>query len=413
MTDHLLPSPAIQPTADAHAAEDGRPILFLHIPKTAGTSLFTTIGNLFGETQVEAVAMETQGRDERIARAAENADGRLACLYGHLPVDVIGHRLDRFRPFTILRHPVARVMSLFRFERANPDIAQFGLRPGFSFDEFLAVPPGAIESQITNGMTRMLAGDGTFTATGHPDYLRSADHPELIGKALDLLGRIDFGLAEDMAGTHRIIQHRWGVPFALDEMMLNTTSREGGGHAWPMIHAIIERNTLDLVLYEQAAALFRDRLARLAGTPAAPPALRMLFSPTLGAWARLDAVPGRQGFHAWDPSGFAWISEGPAARIHFVAPAPSARIRLRVLGIGKDYPVDQVQLQLGGRPLPFRITDPDGPWCTLETRLSGLADGVNVLAITVPRFVKVSDIQPDSVDRRRLGLAVAAIILMD
>lgn len=409
------PPPAAEPPPEPAArpgATDSRPLLFLHIPKTAGTSFFTTLHNLFGEAQVAPLEMAGNHLYERLRAIADDPDTRIACAYGHIPIDQFHGFPDLFRPFTILRHPVERVLSLIRFERANPDIAELGLRPDFTFDEFLAARAAPIESQVNNGMCRMLAGDGTFTNPALPGYHDSRNHPELIGRALEFLERIDFGLAEDMAGTHRIIQHRWGIPFTLDEMVLNTTKRNEH-FDWRRIHAIVERNTFDIVLYERAAALFRERLARLPDTLAAPPASRMLFRPALGSWASLDAVPGRQGFHPWEDNGIAWLNEGPPARIHFLAPAPSARICLRVLGIGQNYPVDQIQLQLDGRPLPFRTTDPDGPWCTLETRLAGLASGINTLAIAAPRFIPVRDLQPTSPDRRRLGLAVAGIVLLD
>lgn len=404
----------IEPVAPGSGAAD-QPILFLHIPKTAGTSFFTTLQNVFGEAQVLPLAEETPELATRIAAVADGEGGQVACIYGHLPVHRFAGRLGQFRPFTILRHPIARVFSLFRFQRLNPNIEQFGLRRNFSFEEFLAAEASPIRSQVSNGMCRVLAGDASFSDPARSAYSEIDRHPEVIGQALDLLKRIDFGLAEDMPGTHRIIQHRWSIPFALDEMVLNTTDRDGADADWRHVHAVVERNRLDIALYERAAAIFRDRLTHLSSAPRAPAssAVHMVFRPVIGQWSRLPQVPGRQGFHGWEASGIAWINEGPTARMHFLAPAPSARIALRVFGIGESYPFDRVELRLGDRPLPFRISEVVGPWCTLESRLIGLPEGINTLSIVSPVFIPVRDIDPGSVDRRKLGIAVAAIAFLD
>ncbi len=400
------------PHSDAMSAVDGRPVFFLHIPKTAGTSFLTTLQNLFGEEHVLRLAMEDPGLDCRIRAVADGEVSGVSCLNGHLPVDVMTGRLERFRPFTILRDPIARMFSLFRFQRKNPNIEALGLRRNFSFEEFLAARATEIYAQTTNGMCRMLAGQTAFTLPGDAAYTDVDNHPELIERALELLERIDFGIAEDMVGTHRIIEQRWGVPFALDEMMLNTTEPGETHKDWRNIRAVVACNQLDIVLYERAKQIFQQRMAALGEAQPTPAVLdtRMVFQPTLGAAINMPAVPGRQGFHAWEDSGIAWLNEGPASRIHFLPPAPIARVSLRVFGIGTDYPFDRIKLHLHGYPLPFSIVDRQDSWCTLQTRLARSIEGVNTLSITAPAFVPVRSIDPGSVDPRNLGIAVQSIM---
>ncbi|PYJ72256.1 MAG: hypothetical protein DME72_08325, partial [Verrucomicrobia bacterium] len=61
------------------------------------------------------------------------------CLVGHFPIHVFAKHLDTFRPFTILRDPVDRVMSLFRFLKRAPqsETERLELREGFGFDDFI------------------------------------------------------------------------------------------------------------------------------------------------------------------------------------------------------------------------------------------------------------------------------------
>gem|GEM_PF-1593565 len=407
--------PRKRPTAPARATPpppipDARPFLFLHIPKTAGTSFLTTLQNLFGEQHVLRLAMETPDLFARVHAVATGETTGVACLSGHLAADVLAPCLDRFRPFTILRHPVARVFSLFRFLRKNPDIEALGLPRGFSFDQFLASTAPEIISQRDNGMTRMLAGNAAFTTPGQPGFDAIDDHPGLVSQAIALLEGIDFGIAEDMPGTHRIIEAAWNIPFALDEMVLNTTELDGNHKNWRHVQAIVERNRLDIALYDTAVALFRDRLAALDPTPQARPlAAGMLYRPASDDWVALDHVPGRQGFHAWFEDGLAWINDGPPARLHLAGTDAPQQIALRLFGIDPDYPFDDVRLHLNGRPLRFRATEREDYWCTLETGAVALPEAINTLSITVPAFIAVRDRDPTSIDTRKLGIAVTSL----
>jgi hypothetical protein len=397
------PRPAFDPVATA----DARPLFFLHIPKTAGTSFLTTLQNLFGDSHVLRLAMEDPTVARRIADVANGRAPGVACLNGHLPADLIAGHLEKLRPFTILRDPIARVFSLFRFVQKNRDHAEFGLPPNFTFEQFLANRDPSIYGQAHNGMCRMLAGTRPFSIPEDQRYTEADRHPELVGRAVALLETIDFGLAEDMAGTHRLIRHRWGVPFDIDEMTLNTTERDDAAQSWANVYAVVERNRLDIALYERARAIFRERLANLDASGTTAAAASMIHRPALGDTTALADIPGRQGFHEWEEHGIAWIAEGPPARVHFLAPAPHLRIRLRVFGMGADYPFDRVRLDLNGKPLPFRVVEPDRAWCTLETQVASARPDLNALSIAAPKFIPVRSVHPNSPDRRNLGLAVA------
>ncbi len=394
--------------ADAGGA-DPRPGFFLHIPKTAGTSFVTMLQNLFGERRVLRLALEDPELDTRIDAVMTRQGEEVACLNGHLPADVMDGRMPYFRPFTILRDPIARVFSLFRFQRRNPDIERLGLRRGFSFESFLAARDPALYPQLTNGMCRMLAGERRFSQPGDDEYTHADQHPELIERALAQLEAMDFGLAEHMGDTLRLLRHHWDIPFALDAMVLNTTGPDAADQDWRNVMAVVERNRLDIVLYERAKDIFRSRLAALASETPGPGLQGMVFQPPLGQRVLLPDVAGRQGFHPWEDSGISWLNEGPPARIHFVPPAPISRINLRLFSIGSNYPFDRVRLHLHGYPLPFSIVERNAEWCTIETRLARAIEGVNTLAITAPLFVPVRSLDPASIDTRNLGIALESI----
>ncbi len=388
-----------------------QPVFFLHIPKTAGTSFLLTLENIFGSSHLVRLDPNQPGFHERFAAILEGRDEPFSCLAGHIPLHALGRHADRFRVFTILRNPLARVFSLYRFIRqAPPEVkTELGLSENDTFQAFITSRAPGLYAQTNNAMCRMLADDPGFTDPHDPRFTHAEDHPALIEQALALLERIDFGLAEDMPGTHRIIQHQWPVPFALDELMLNTTERDETDRAWRHVLEVVNRNRLDIVLYERARTLFQARLAALDSTQAAGDPRGVVFQPVAGTCISLSDVAGRQGFYGWENTGIAWLTAGGPARIHFLPPAPLSRVRLRIFGMGTNYPFDRIKLHLHGYPLPFTIIERDAEWCTIETRLARSIEGVNTLSITPPCFIAVRSLDPTSSDTRSLGIALQSL----
>ena len=248
-----------------------QPVFFLHIPKTADTSFLLTLENIFGGNHLVRLDPNQPDFHERFAAILDGRHEPVSCLAGHIPLHALGAHADRFRIFTILRNPIARVFSLYRFLRnATPEVKTgLGLSENYTFQAFIAASAPGLYSQTNNAMCRMLADDPGFTDPHDPRFTHAEDHPALIERALGLLERIDFGLAEDMPGTHRIIQHQWPIPFALDETTLNTTERDGMDRDWRNVLEVVKHIRLDIVLYERAREMFQARLAALDGTQAA------------------------------------------------------------------------------------------------------------------------------------------------
>lgn len=394
---------AVLPATLADAAV--KPVLFIHVPKTAGTTFFLALTNLFGEAAVRPLRLGEPGLAALVADVAEGRAPEVACIGGHVPVRVFQPWIDRFEAVTILRHPVARTLSLYRFLRRHnaAELVRYGLTPGFRFEEFIASRNNAIASQVNNGMVQMLGGAAD---TANP----AATPPEVLDAALDAavarLGRMTFGLSEAMEESFRLFEHRWGVPFALDNTRENTTEADTGGVDARELRQIVERNVHDLAFYEHAATLFRRQLAAAFGPPAAPRA-GMVFTPPLDKTLPLDQVPGRQGFFRYT-SGIGWIRPGVDGRLHFNAPAPGARIALTVHAIGEDYPVERVVLQLNGQRLATRISAPRAKWVTIEAD-AGFQPGLNTLVVRPPFTLPVRYLRPGSQDNRSLSIAVTAI----
>jgi hypothetical protein len=223
--------------------------------------------NLFGENRVLRLYMEDPQFSTGLQQVVRLVPPDIACINGHLPIHYFTSHLNRFRAITLLRNPVDRVLSLYRFRRLHPNLESMGLRQGFCFDDFMACRAGEIFPQVHNGMCRTLCGDPRANDPSSPMYWDLGSYPDILEAAISNLGSIEFGLVEEMAQTRRLLEQRWSLPFALGSTMVNTTDRDESSEDWRDIHRIVCCNTLDIVLYARAVALFRERVATLRVRP--------------------------------------------------------------------------------------------------------------------------------------------------
>jgi hypothetical protein len=368
--------------------------------------MVTVLQNLFGETRTRRLYLnEPDDLRKDIETIVQSGMTDIACITGHMPLHFFTDHLDKFRLFTMLRHPVARVQSLFRFLQRHPDLPSIGLRASFSFDDFMASRAGEVFPVIDNAMTRMLCKNpGAYDPTD-PYFWTLGQRGELADEALETLAGCDFGLVEDMARTRQLARRSWGVPFALDEIMENTTARDETIENPAILSQIAKRNQLDLALFERAKTLFYDR----AEAPRRPAPLSTIFAPRLGMPYELPDIPGRQGFLPYESSGFAWLNRGTPGRLHFTAPAAQAQMTLRVYTITTDYSLHLTKLTLSGENLPFRVEKHDGHWHEMVTAHAKMRPNLNLLTITPPVWLSPHSVTAGSKDTRQLSIGLSSL----
>ena len=394
-----------------------RPILFLHIPKTAGTSFLLTLQNLFGENQVLRLDGGAPDIAAQIDAVVVHRLGAVACVAGHLPLHLLAGHLDHFRPFTLLREPAARVFSLFRFLQRAPAAlkAEMELSEGFGFDEFITSRAPMVVSQTHNGMCRLLSGDPAMNTHMMPDFWQPADPGAMLGHALAALEAMDFGLVEQMGPTLTMLRALWGVAHPLDEYVKNTTGQDESEENVEAIRRVVELNTLDIALYARATALFRARLSTGSEDGVGDKAGRAVFRPALDTTVEIAAIPGRQGFHETEHHGFSWLKSDRPARIHFIAPpghAGAVRLRLRFYCVVAKYPVERLMIRLNGVPLPHSGALAADQWCTRETAEVALKPGLNELAIDPSHFISLRLIDATTRDERYLAIALNTLAIV-
>jgi Sulfotransferase family len=384
-----------------------KPVLFLHIPKTGGSSFLTALGNVFGERRVRRLRHAEEMTQAQIDRIVSDEIQHIDCLVGHFPIHLFANCLDRFRPFTILRDPVDRVMSLFRFLKRAPqsETERLELREGFGFDDFIESRVAENYAQTRNLMCRMLCGDEEMSDPLTVAFWQPRNPGALVDQALATLRAIDFGLLEDMQSTLTLAQHFFATNFNLGEHRTNASDSPGAEWTAHNIHRIVDLNTLDVALYHQAKVLFYTRVRDVS-----VPMLRV----QPGQEISVNDIPGRRGFHEFEPDGgFAWLDANQTALIGFLAPPKMLRLRMTLYCVTDHFPAEEIEVILNGARLTHRVARIDGNWVSLETETFRPNENLNVLTLSPPYVIPIRFLRPESKDDRYVSVALANLLFLE
>jgi len=187
----------------------GRIVYFLHIPKTAGTSIASAVSRLYRPEDVETAA-------ENVGVALIEQFDRTRPLggfaYGHPEPNVLNARCDRLDVMTFLRNPRDQAVSNFLHMLAGPDNPGFDEASVFGFSSFMRQ-----NWQFSVFQTIALAG----SLAGEP-ISSPKDVERLLGGVLDLLEDIWFvGVVEKMDESGLVLSSALSAEIALQIPVMN------------------------------------------------------------------------------------------------------------------------------------------------------------------------------------------------
>jgi hypothetical protein len=375
----------MDPAPDRSAEHPPALILFPHIPKTAGTSLISVFGNIFGEKSVCRIRPKPDDDPKLLIREAA---GSHIVVIGHISVPYWLDFFGQGTAITVLRDPVYRVLSLFRFLQVQPasELKPLGLRENFSIEEFLEGKEPLLVNQVTNGMTFFLGGNSEEGGVSS-DW----DHATLYQQAVNNLPRMKVAFSDTLSVSVSEWCRSWGVPFDARLPSDNVTSDSIGPLSHEAHMEILRRNALDLALYDYA------RFHHAHWNP------RSVFRVVLGVGTPVAEVPGRMGFHNTE-DGLAWIREG-GCEINCFSEGLTCTIGLGIYALTGGYPVERVKISVNGSPVQPHIDSIEQHDFVFSFKHT-LIPGLNRINISPPVFFLASQLHPGSGDHRKLSVAV-------
>ena len=230
-------------------------LVFLHIPKTAGTTMRRILARQYGPA---AVRILDESRDpqavRRFADLPEREGLRVRAVAGHMGYGLHELVARPVRYLVFLRDPVERIVSHYYYVMRTPDHRFHDDANALGLGDFVRKLP---ESELVNdGQVKWLTREAV---TGR-SLAGDADPLEVASRHLSTAV---VGLAERFDESLLLMQSdlRWKTPYYVKENVTRDRPR-GAALSADDRRTIEEANARDLELYREAARAFDDRVAR-------------------------------------------------------------------------------------------------------------------------------------------------------
>lgn len=236
-------------------------LIFLHIPKTAGTSFNALLERHFAPDEVvpyHTAGLPVSETATLIGDTPAEQLRRYRYLATHLDYSVHEHFPQTPIFITMLRHPIERVLSNFAHLKRHRT-RLYDVVKHMSLQDFLTSPE--TRDQYYNRQTCQLAG-----VTLEPDSPLPPDESLLETAKQHLEKMVFVGLQEHFAASVHLLNHTFGWSDPYYEWR-NVSQQRVGWFEQPRDTMVLltETNRLDLALYRHAEGLFNRRLERMLG----------------------------------------------------------------------------------------------------------------------------------------------------
>jgi hypothetical protein len=235
--------------AGAHTRPSQQCLVFLHVPKTGGQTIESAMTWNFPERERIYLDILDRRLDEAMNGIPFERRSGARLVWGHIPYGVHLYMPQRCEYFTVLREPIARVMSGYNYIIRTPEHGLHDrlLAEAMSLEEFLET--GIDEGQTENSQTRQLSGR----------QFDALDRNALETAKRNLEACLVVGLTERFEETFVLLRRTFGLRMRFYHTKNVSPQYHVSERA---VELARERNELDLELYGFARDLFSTQLGR-------------------------------------------------------------------------------------------------------------------------------------------------------
>jgi hypothetical protein len=236
-------------------------LVFLHIPKCAGTSFRDILLRRVRSDQVFSIYQDISKRAEQIKRMSEDRRRNIKLVLGHFNYGVHEYFPQPFSYITFLRHPLDMMVSHYYFRGGSPDSPYYELISKMTLDEFFH--DQFERRQATNIFVRYLSGYYGFLE-GEPRTPTTILEP-LPDEALEVAKKnltshfSGFGITERFDESLVLFQQT-GVLSNIYYAVQNINSKRPKEKLSDSAREyFVKMNPLDMALYDFARDVFEQR----------------------------------------------------------------------------------------------------------------------------------------------------------
>jgi hypothetical protein len=139
---------------NALAAVNAPALVFLHVPKTAGSTLRWIIHRQYPTDRTVTID-GLPGQFDAFQAQSENMRRRVLCMVGHIPFGVHRFLPQGARYITMLRDPVEWTLSLHSYIKRHPNLPGLQRARGLDLESFVDF---LVRSDICDMQTRVISG---------------------------------------------------------------------------------------------------------------------------------------------------------------------------------------------------------------------------------------------------------------
>jgi hypothetical protein len=239
-------------------ARNDKTIIFLHIPKTAGTTLDQIILRHYRFKQIYQTGLIAQEGVTAFKNMSEEARAGYKLLKGHMNFGIHHYIPGPYAYFTFLRDPIDRTISNFYFIYRDNNHPLYNLihENKMDLEQYLSE---RLDPMLFNAHTRLLSGVWDTNPAGGCNEFHLEQAKENLKNHIQVIG-----LTEQFDESLLLLGKAFGWKHLYYKRLNVTKNRpQRQNLSSNFISAVQQANLLDISLYEYAQTLFDAQIQQM------------------------------------------------------------------------------------------------------------------------------------------------------